>query len=173
MMLAIQSNRWEAFAQLIALILILVFVIALCFVTTRLVGNYQKNKLSGSNITVLETLRVSNTKYIQIIKIADRCIAVSVCKDTMNYLCDVNEEELVYRDISSKNDNSKLAGISNFLKGASFTRKAPDSNSTAVSEDFESVLDKYKRKDDNTEDDNTEVDNTEASDNSEATNGDK
>lgn len=59
----------------------------------------QKEKMIGSNVKVLETMRISNSKYIQILKIGNKCFAIAVCKDTVTYLCEVNEEELIYRKI--------------------------------------------------------------------------
>lgn len=59
----------------------------------------QKEKMIGKNVKVLETMRISNSKYIQILKIGNKCFAIAVCKDTVTYLCEVNEEELIYRKI--------------------------------------------------------------------------
>ena len=61
----------------------------------------QKEKMIGSNVKVLETMRISNSKYIQILKIGNKCFAIAVCKDTVTYLCEVNEEELIYRENST------------------------------------------------------------------------
>ena len=44
-MLAIGSSRLEAFAQLITLVLIFAFVLALTYFATKWVGNYQKEKM--------------------------------------------------------------------------------------------------------------------------------
>ena len=41
------------------------------------------------------------SKYIQILKIGNKCFAIAVCKDTVTYLCEVNEEELIYRENST------------------------------------------------------------------------
>ncbi|MDO5403582.1 MAG: flagellar biosynthetic protein FliO [Eubacteriales bacterium] len=101
MYLAILSSRWEAFAQLLTLLVIFIFVLALTYFATRWAGNYQKNKLSGSNIKILETMRISNTKYIQIVKIGSKCFAIAVCKDNITYLCELEEDELVYQETSA------------------------------------------------------------------------
>lgn len=97
----LMSSRLEAFAQLFTLLIIFVFVLALTYFATRFVGNYQKNKLAGSNIQILETMRISNSKYIQIVKAGNKCFAIAVCKDTVTYLCELNEDELVYNNIST------------------------------------------------------------------------
>ena len=112
MVIASMSSRIEAFAQLLTLLIIFIFVLAVTYYVTRFVGNYQKNKLSGSNINILETMRIANNKYIQIVKIGSRVIAMAVAKDTVSYLCELDEDELIYKESSSgkmliNNDNFK------------------------------------------------------------------
>ena len=112
MVIASMSSRIEAFAQLLTLLIIFIFVLAVTYYVTRFVGNYQKNKLSGSNINILETMRIANNKYIQIAKIGSRVFAIAVAKDTVSYLCELDEDELIYKESSSgkmliNNDNFK------------------------------------------------------------------
>lgn len=112
MVIASMSSRIEAFAQLLTLLIIFIFVLAVTYYVTRFVGNYQKNKLSGSNINILETMRIANNKYIQIVKIGSRVFAIAVAKDTVSYLCELDEDELIYKEFSSgkmliNNDNFK------------------------------------------------------------------
>lgn len=108
----------EAAAQLITLILIFAFVIGLSYFVTRIVGNVQKEKLKGSNIRILETMRISNTKYIQVVEIGSKCFAIAVSKDTVTYLCELNGDELIYTD---------------------------SSNSVMKGESFKAILDKFKK----------------------------
>lgn len=112
------TSSIESIAQLITLILIFVFVIGLSYFATRLVGNFQKEKLKGSNIKILETMRISNTKYIQVVEIGSKCFAIAVCKDTITYLCELNSDDLIYTD---------------------------SSNSMVKSESFKAILDKFKK----------------------------
>ena len=112
MVIASMSSRIEAFAQLLTLLIIFIFVLAVTYYVTRFVGNYQTNKLSGSNINILETMRIANNKYIQIVKIGSRVFAIAVAKDTVSYLCELDEDELIYKESSSgkmliNNDNFK------------------------------------------------------------------
>lgn len=112
MVIASMSSRIEAFTQLLTLLIIFIFVLAVTYYVTRFVGNYQKNKLSGSNINILETMRIANNKYIQIVKIGSRVFAIAVAKDTVSYLCELDEDELIYKESSSgkmliNNDNFK------------------------------------------------------------------
>jgi flagellar protein FliO/FliZ len=111
MSLAISSSRWEAFAQLLTLLIIFIFVLALTYFATRFVGNYQKNKLSGSNIKILETMKISNTKYIQIVQIGSKCFAIAICKDEVTYLCELNRDELIYQETSTLRNSESFKSI--------------------------------------------------------------
>ena len=117
MQLAVSTTRFEAFVQLITLVLIFALVLGLTYFVTRFVGNYQKNKLTGTNISVIETIRISSSKYIQLIQIGSRYFAIAVCKDTVTLIGEIEQNDLVLTD-----------------------------NTTQVqSESFKTILDKFKK----------------------------
>ena len=94
------NSRWEAFAQLLTLL---------------------RSEEHTSELQSLETMRVSNTKYIQIIKIGSKCFAVAVCKDTITYLSEINEQELTY---SSESKTINTDGFKAILE--KFKKDKPD-----------------------------------------------
>lgn len=117
MLLAVSTSGLETFTQLLTLIIVFALVLALTYFVTRFAGNYQKSKLSGGNISVLETMRISNSKYIQIIQIGNRFFAIAVCKDTITVISEIEQGDLVLSD-----------------------------NTTQVkSESFKSILEKFKK----------------------------
>ena len=117
MQLVVSTTRFEAFVQLITLVLIFALVLGLTYFVTRFVGNYQKNKLTGTNISVIETIRISSSKYIQLIQIGSRYFAIAVCKDTVTLIGEIEQNDLVLTD-----------------------------NTTQVqSESFKTILDKFKK----------------------------
>ena len=67
------GSTLESLAQLVTLIVIFALVLAITYFATRWVGGIQKEKMIGSNVKVLETMRISNS----------------------------NEEELIYRENST------------------------------------------------------------------------
>lgn len=87
-------------SQLLTVLLIFIFVLVLTYWTTRLAGNYKRQQMSGKNIQVMETVSISASKYLQIIKIGSKYFVIGVSKDTITYLCEINEEEL---DFSNNN----------------------------------------------------------------------
>ena len=57
-------SKWDSFFQLIGVLLIFLFVLAITYVTTRWIGQYQQGMMQNKNIQVVETFRVSNNKFI-------------------------------------------------------------------------------------------------------------
>ena len=84
----------DGYVQLITVLLIFVAVLALTAVTTKYVAKVQKQAGINSNIEILETARVSNTKYIQLVRIGETYVAMAVCKDTVTMLCEIPKEQL-------------------------------------------------------------------------------
>ena len=109
MLLSVSSSRIEAFVQLITLVIIFALVLAMTYFATRFVGNYKKEKMAGSNISVLETFRLSNSKYIQIIKMGSKFLAIAICKDSVTVLCELQESDLEFTEVSTqvKSENFK------------------------------------------------------------------
>lgn len=94
-LLGVFSN-WDSFFQLIGVLLIFLFVLAITYVTTRWIGQYQQGMMQNKNIQVVETFRVSNNKFIQIIQVGKKYLVISVCKDVINILTELTEEDLVW-----------------------------------------------------------------------------
>ena len=55
-------------AQFITVLLIFLFVVAITYFTTRYIAGYQKNLIRTGNMELVESLRISNNKYLQIVK---------------------------------------------------------------------------------------------------------
>ncbi len=88
------SSNTDGYAQLITLLLIFVAVLFVTAVTTKYLAKIQKQAGMSGNLEVLETIRVSNTKYIQLVRIGETYVAMAVCKDTITKLCEVPAQQL-------------------------------------------------------------------------------
>ena len=94
-MFLIQTSFLESIGQLIVLILLFLFVLFLAYLAARIAGGIQSNGLnSKSNIKVIEVFRLSNNKYIQIVKIGEHYLALAICKDQVTVLTQLEESEL-------------------------------------------------------------------------------
>lgn len=84
----------DSFAQLITVLLIFIFVLALTLYTTKFIAKYQKSQGMGKNIEILETCRLNTNKYIQIVRIGETYVALAVCKDTVTVITEVSLEQM-------------------------------------------------------------------------------
>jgi flagellar protein FliO/FliZ len=94
MTVLVKSSPLEGVVQLIVVFIMFLFVLALAYFTARFAGRFQGNIQSRSNIKILESARISNNKYIQIVKIGNRYFALGVGKDDVSCLAELQEEDL-------------------------------------------------------------------------------
>lgn len=80
-------------AQLIAVLVIFVVVLGVTAWVTRWIADYQKQYGSG-NIEIIETTRISNSKYLQLVRAGETYMVIAVCKDTVTMLGEVPAEQL-------------------------------------------------------------------------------
>lgn len=119
------SSGWESFFQLIGVLLIFLFVLAITYFTTKWIAGYQKGAMYNKNIKVIETFRVNNNKFIQIIQIGEKYLAISVCKDTINVLTELTKEQLTWCPLEEEGPVDKTPNFQEIfekLKGK-FPRK--------------------------------------------------
>ena len=84
----------SAYAQFITVLLLFVAVLGVTAVVTKWMANYQKQQSTNENIEVIETTRIANNKYIQIIRAGGKYMAIAVCKDTVTMLGEIPEDSL-------------------------------------------------------------------------------
>ena len=76
------------------MLLLFVVVLGITAAVTKWMANYQKQQSANENIEVIETTRIANNKYIQIIRAGGRYMVIAVCKDTVTMLGEIPEGEL-------------------------------------------------------------------------------
>lgn len=94
MVLATLPDRAESFTQFLTVILVFVFVLAATYFTTRFVGSYQKTRSAGRNFEVIETCKVTNGKYLQIVKIGEKYVVIGIGKDSITSICELSPEDI-------------------------------------------------------------------------------
>ncbi|MCI5959481.1 MAG: flagellar biosynthetic protein FliO [Lachnospiraceae bacterium] len=97
-MLLVTTSTIDSAAQLLTVIVLFIVVLIATWLTTRYVAGVQKGKLSGSNFETVDTFRLSQNKYVQIMRIGHKYLAVAVCRDTVTVLCELQEDEITFRD---------------------------------------------------------------------------
>lgn len=95
-------NGFDNFMQFLYVMIIFIAVLALTYFVTKWIGKLQGNKYSKGNIELLEACRLTNSQYIQLVKIGKRVYAISVSKDTTTLIGEIPEDELVLLDKSEE-----------------------------------------------------------------------
>ena len=100
MLLALNSTTgMNSVAQFITVLLIFIGVLFLTYFSTRWIASYQKGRMYSSNISVVETFKITANKYIQIIRIGERYFAIAVGKDEVTLLAELKEDELTLQNV--------------------------------------------------------------------------
>ena len=110
-MLLALPDRTDSYVQFITVLLLFVFVLAVTALVTRWIGGYQKGRSAGMNMELLEAIRLSNNKYIQLVRVGRKYLALAVCKDTVTMLSEIPEEELQFSEGSTSGVSSAAKTI--------------------------------------------------------------
>lgn len=102
MLLALNNSFVGTFVQFVTVFVLFIFVLLMCAFTTKFVAGYQKGKMMSGNIHVLETYKIANNKFIQIVKIGDKIFAIGVGKDSITMLGEISEDTITITENSSE-----------------------------------------------------------------------
>ena len=106
-MLVVLTKSVDGYAQLITILIVFVVVLAATAFTSKWIADYQKQQQVNCNIEIIETSRISNNKYIQIVRVGKTYKVIAVCKDTVTLLGEVPGEQLIEKTSSQGNFNFK------------------------------------------------------------------
>ena len=106
MVLLTESGSLEAFVQFLTVLFLFGFVLFISYYVTKWLSGIQKGQMTGKNMEILETIRLSNSKYLQIVHVGDKYIVIAVCKDTVTMLTEISAESLSFAD---KNEGNNLS----------------------------------------------------------------
>lgn len=93
-MLATAQNSVQSLFELLGIILIFVIVLVVCYYTTKFVAGRQLVQKKIGNFEIIETYALSQNKYLQLIRMGNKYIVISVAKDTINYITEIAEDEV-------------------------------------------------------------------------------
>lgn len=120
-MTAVQTSSFDSFVQLLGVLVIFIFVLIITYVVTRWIAGYQKGHSFNRNLKIIETLKITQNKYIQIVEAGDEYLVIAIGKDEVRLLTKLAGEQL-----------KEMPG---------------DEFSTGIStESFKEVLDKLKKR---------------------------
>ena len=106
----------NSYLQLIVMLIVFIGVLAATYFFTKWMADFQKDKTATGNIEIIETARISSTKYIQIVRIGQKYTAIAVGIDEVTNLGEVSREDLIFKE-EVKEDNISFKDILEKIKG--------------------------------------------------------
>ena len=95
-MLLTGMSKADGYLQFITVLLLFVFVLAITYITTRWIANYQKGKAACRNLEVIETMRITSNKYLEIVRAGNKYLVIAIGKDEVHMMAELSEDEIVY-----------------------------------------------------------------------------
>ena len=107
-MLLTGMSRMDSYLQFITVLILFVFVLGITYLTTRWIANYQKGRSVGSNLEVIETMRITGNKFLQIVRAGKKYLVIAVGKDEIHMLTELTEQEMtILREQNTQNPDFK------------------------------------------------------------------
>ena len=97
-MLLLSTADLSGIAQFITVLILFVAVLWVTWAVTKWTAGYQKGKYAGGNIEMLESIRIASDKYVQIIRVTDKYLAVAVAKDSVTLLAELEESAVMRKE---------------------------------------------------------------------------
>lgn len=101
-------SRLESIFNLIGVFILFLLILAAAYYTSRWVGKANFLQQNNKNIKLIESFRLNQTKYIQIVKIGEKYVALGISKDHIEVLCELSEDELNLTELPSGEVPSNL-----------------------------------------------------------------
>lgn len=111
--------------EIVWLIILCVLVIAASYFVTKYVGGSQIKKRKNSNFELLDACSLGNHKFLQIVKAGKRYFVISVCKDSVTFIAELNEDEILFKDIATHTYNFNDV-LSKYIKKKNSSDKNKD-----------------------------------------------
>ena len=93
-MLATAQNSIQSLFELLGLIIIFVIVLVVCYYTTKFVAGRQLVQKKMGNFEIVETFAIAQNKYLQLVRMGNKYVVISIAKDTITYITELDENEV-------------------------------------------------------------------------------
>ena len=91
---ATAQNSIQSLFELLGLILIFVIVLVVCYYTTKFVAGRQLVQKKMGNFEMVETFPIAQNKYLQLIRMGNKYVVISVSKDNVTYITEIDEAQV-------------------------------------------------------------------------------
>lgn len=92
------SSSFDSIGQLIWLVVLLIIILAAAYYTSRFIAGIKLGQMKKSNFQVIDTYRVTPNKTLQIVKIGNKYVVISIGKDDIHFITELDESEVTIRE---------------------------------------------------------------------------
>lgn len=86
------------YAQFFGIMILFFVVLYAAYFVSKNLGKWQKNQASSANMNIMEVLSVGPQKTLQLVRIGNKYLLISVTKERINNICEINEKDLIIQD---------------------------------------------------------------------------
>lgn len=101
--------------KLLGLLVLFCLILVAAVWTTKLIGD-KAIGIRNNNIKVIETYRISNNNAVQIIRVADKYLAIAISKDNVSLLAQLDEDSIIESAPVSEMSSIQFGDILNKAK---------------------------------------------------------
>lgn len=123
-MILTASGTLESVTRFVTALLTFLFVLVLTYYSSKFIAGYQKQTMRAANMEVVETTRIAQGKYLQIVRAGERYFMIAVCKDTVTMLSELEADQLILQTGSGGEKTRMLDFGSVLERTKAFTKNA-------------------------------------------------
>lgn len=97
-MLLSVTTGMDSYIQFVTVLVLFVLVLAITYLVTKWIANYQKGNTMVGNLEVIETCRITSNKYVQIVRAGSKYLVIGLGKDEIHMLSELSEDQLNLQD---------------------------------------------------------------------------
>ena len=105
------ASKGEGVAQFLTVLVIFLLVLAITYYTTRFVGRYQKLQGFNKNFEAIETYRVTQNKFLQLVRVGKRYFVIAVGKDEISLVSEVSQDDIELNVDNNSDANDRFKQI--------------------------------------------------------------
>ena len=95
-MLLVSSGAAQSVLQLVVVLIIFAVVLILTYFTTKWIAGYQKKRGSGANVEVIETAKIGNDRYIEIVRVGKRrYFVLALGKNEVTTVGEISADDII------------------------------------------------------------------------------
>lgn len=100
--LELGMSNSESILQLLGVSILFVFILVITYYTTKFVGGTKLGQTKKGNFKVLETYKIAQNKYLQLVQIGTRYFVIAIGKDNICSLVELQESEIIQQEQFNK-----------------------------------------------------------------------